>query len=173
MKSNRKYQAAVLVTPAVMLGLFPSSGLAANFKLTEATVADINAAFDAEALTSEQLTQLYLNRIEAYDNQGPSLNSIITVNPSALQTASELDKERQMTGPRSPLHGIPVIVKDNFNTFDLPTTAGALALAGFVPSSDAFQVQNLRDAGAIILGKANLSEFAFSFSTVSSLGELR
>ena len=170
MRQNRNYHTALLLTPAVMLGFLPSSGLATTFSLEEATIADINGAFDAGALSSEQLTQLYLNRIEAYDKQGPSLNSIITINSNALEAAAELDKERQTSGPRSPLHGVPVILKDNYNTFDLPTTAGALALEGFVPTSDAFQVQKLRDAGAVILGKANLSEFAFSFSTESSLG---
>lgn len=81
-----------------------------------------------------------------------------------------MNKERQLTGPRSPLHGIPVILKDNFDTFDLPTTAGALAFEGSVPTSEAFQVQKLPKAGAIILGKANLAEFALSFTTESSVG---
>ncbi len=159
-----------LATQAVLLVVLPVAAQAATFNLEESTVADINAAFDAGALTSEKLTQLYMNRIDAYDNTGPNINSTITVNPNALQTAAALDQERQLTGPRSPLHGIPVIVKDNYDTFDLPTTAGAQALKGFTPTSDAFQVQKLREAGAIVLGKANLSEFAFSFSTESSLG---
>lgn len=165
-----KQTSIAFASGTVILGTFPLAALAEIFSLQEATVADINAAFDAGALTSERLTQLYLNRIDAYDQQGPSLNSIITTNPNALQTATELDRERQLTGSRSPLHGIPVILKDNYDTFDLPTTAGAKALKGFVPTSDAFQVQKLREAGAVILGKANLSEFAFSFSTESSLG---
>ena len=159
-----------LATQAVLLVVLPVAAQAATFNLEESTVADINAAFDAGALTSEKLTQLYFNRIDAYDNTGLSLNSMLTVNPNALQTAAALDQERQLTGPRSPLHGIPVIVKDNYDTFDLPTTAGAQALKGFTPTSDAFQVQKLREAGAVVLGKANLSEFAFSFSTESSLG---
>jgi amidase len=163
-------QATILVTQAAFLGSFPVATIAATFNLVDATIADINAAFDAGALNSQELTQLYLNRINAYDDSGPNLNSLITVNPDALQTAAALDVERQTTGARSPLHGVPIIVKDNYNTFDLPTTAGAIALEGFVPTSDAYQVEQLRDAGAIILGKANLSEFAFSFSTESSLG---
>lgn len=101
-----KQVATILATPVVLLGVIPVVAQAATFRLEETTVTDINAAFDAGALTSEQLTQLYLNRIEAYDNQGPSLNAIITINPNALQTAAELDKERQTTGPRSPLHGV-------------------------------------------------------------------
>ena len=156
-----------------MLGNFPSAALAATFSLQEATVADINAAFDAEALTSEQLTQLYLNRIDAYDQQGPSINSMITIKPNALQTAAALDKERQLTGPRSPLHGIPVILKDNYDTFDLPTTAGSVVLEGSIPPDDAFLVKQFRDAGAVILGKANLDEWAHGGSPgggYSSLG---
>ncbi len=144
---------------------------AATFTLQGATVDSINQAFDAGILTAAELTQLYLNRIEAYDQQGPTLNSLITVQPNALSIAAALDLERQTSGPRSPLHGIPIILKDNFNTFDMPTTAGALVLQDFVPEQDAFQVQKLREAGAIILGKANLSEFAFSGgASVSSLG---
>jgi amidase len=133
--------------------------LAATFRLEEATVSSINKAFDAGALTSEQLIELYLNRIETYDD---TLNSIITINPNAVETAKALDLERQTTGARSPLHGIPVILKDNFDTFDLPTTGGSITLEGSIPPDDAFLVKQLRDAGAIILAKANLSEFASS-----------
>lgn len=165
-----KQTASTLATQAVLLGVVSVTAQAATFSLEEATVADINAAFDAEALSSEQLTQLYLNRIEAYDDQGPSLNSIITINPNAIQTAAELDKERQTTGPRSPLHGIPVLLKDNYDTFDLPTTNGSLSLEGSIPPNDAFQTQKLRDAGAVILGKTNLHEFARGVTTISSLG---
>lgn len=145
--------------------------LSITFTLEEATVTSINAAYDAKIINAQQLVQLYLNRIDAYDKQGPTINSIISLNPNALSTAAALDLERQLTGSRSPLHGIPVLLKDNFNTSDLPTTAGVRALENFTPPSDAFQVQKLRDAGAIILGKVNLSEFAFSGSTsISSLG---
>lgn len=157
-----KYATTLLTTQAVMFGVFPVVAQAASFRLEEATVANINAAFDAGALTSEQLTQLYLNRIDAYDEQGPNLNSIITINPNALETAAELDAERGATGPRSLLHGIPVILKDNYDTFDLPTTGGSDTLAGSIPPDDAFTVQQFRDAGAVILGKANLSEFALT-----------
>ncbi len=155
-----KQTTTVLTTQALLLGVLPVMALAATFNLEEATVADINAVFDAGALTSENLTQLYLNRIDAYDKQGPTLNSLITLNPNVLETAKALDLERQTTGRRSPLHGIPVILKDNYDTFDLPTTAGSIVLDGSIPPNDAFTVQQLRDAGAIILGKANLSEFA-------------
>ncbi len=155
-----KQTTTVLATQALLLGFLPVTVLAATFSLEEATVADINAVFDAGALTSESLTQLYLNRIDAYDKQGPTLNSLITINPNVLETAKALDLERQTTGPRSPLHGIPVILKDNYDTFDLPTTAGSIVLDDSIPPNDAFTVQQFRDAGAIILGKANLSEFA-------------
>lgn len=165
-----KQTATMIATQAVLLGVVPVVAEAATFSLEEATVTDINAAFDAGALTSLQLTQLYLNRIEAYDEQGPSLNAIITINPNALQTAAELDKERETTGPRSPLHGIPVLLKDNYDTFDMPTTNGSLSFEGSIPPNDAFQTQKLRDAGAIILGKTNMHEFARGVTTISSLG---
>ena len=168
-----KQTTAVLATQAVIFGIFPVAALAATFNLQETTVVDINAAFDAGALTSEQLTQLYLNRIDAYDNNGPNINSLITINPNALKIAAALDKERQSTGPRSPLHGIPVILKDNYDTFDLPTTGGSIALAGSIPPDDAFLVKQFRDAGAVMLGKANMDEWAHGGSPgggYSSLG---
>ncbi len=148
----------------------PLAADAATFSLVEATISDINAVFDAGALTSKQLTQLYLNRIDAYDDNGSNINSILTINPKALETAAQLDIERQTTGARSPLHGIPVILKDNYDTFDLPTTGGSDALKGSLPPNDAFVVQLFRDAGAIILGKAEMDEFAISGSGYSSLG---
>ncbi len=155
-----KQTSIVFASGVMALGTFPLVALAETFNLEQATINDINAAFDAGALSSEQLTQLYLNRIDAYDDSGPNINSILTTNPDALETAAALDRERQSTGPRSPLHGIPVLLKDNIDTFDLPTTAGSLALEGSIPPDDAFITQQLRDAGAVILGKANLSEFA-------------
>ena len=142
---------------------------AAQFDLATASVADINAAFDAGALTSEKLVTLCLARIQAYDQAGPRLNVIITLNPQALATARALDAERKATGRRSPLHGIPVLLKDIYNTADLPTTAGSKALAGNGSSEDAFTVARLRAAGAVILAKVNLSEFARSGTTLSSL----
>ncbi|MEP0873337.1 amidase family protein [Trichocoleus desertorum AS-A10] len=104
--------------------------------------------------------QLYLNRIEAYDINGPGLNTFIKINPNALATVAALVIERDLSGPRSPLHGIPVLLKDNIDTFDLPTTAGSVALEGSIAPDDAFLTRQLRDAGAIILGKASLTEFA-------------
>jgi amidase len=135
--------------------------------LASATIADIDAAFDKGTLSSEKLVKMYLRRIAAYDKQGPAINAVITLNPKALETAKALDKERKAKGPRSPLHGIPVILKDNYNTFDLPTTAGSQLLAGSVPTEDAYVVKKLREAGAVIVAKVNLSEFAGSGGSVS------
>lgn len=132
----------------------------ASFDLETATIEHINRAFDAGALTSVRLVQLYLARIEAYDEHGPRINAVLSMNPDALRIASELDDERRARGPRSRLHGIPVLLKDNIDTGDMPTTAGSVTLAGSVPRDDAFVVRRLREAGAIILGKVNLSEFA-------------
>jgi amidase len=131
----------------------------ANFDLSTATVADINAAFDSGALTSEKLTQLYLARIEAYDKAGPKINSVITLNAKALETARALDAERKTKGPRSPLHGIPVVLKDLYDTKDMPTSAGFLPLKNSQPIHDATVVKRLRDAGAIILAKVNMSDW--------------
>ncbi len=143
--------------------------LAATFRLQDATIRDINQAFDSGILTSEELVQLYLNRIDAYDTQGPAINAILTTNPDALEIAKALDLERLETGPRSLLHGIPVLLKDNHDTFDMPTTGGSAALVGSIPPDDAFAVQLLRDAGAIIFGKAATDEFAISGSGYNSI----
>ena len=135
--------------------------------LEEATITEINQGFDTGALTSEMLVEFYLERIEAFDQ---SVNSIITLNEDALATAMALDVERQTSGPRSPLHGIPILLKDNIDTFDLPTSAGSLILQDSIAQDDAFVVEQLRSAGAIILGKTNLDEFARGISGLSSLG---
>ena len=113
------------------------------FDLQTATIADINAAFDAGALTSERLVELYLARIEAYDKQGPNINAVITLNPAALETARALDAERHAKGPRSPLHGVPVVLKDLFDTEDMPTTAGFLPMKSSQPIHDATVVKRL------------------------------
>lgn len=167
MLKSMKRAAALIVTQTAVLGFLLPGALAATFSLEEATIADINKAFDAGALTAEELVRLYLNRIEVYDSK---LNSILLINPSALETARDLDLERQTNGARSPLHGIPVLLKDNYDTFDLPTTAGSLSLADSIPPDDAFQTRRLREAGAIILGKTNIHEFARGGTTISSLG---
>jgi len=132
----------------------------AGINVETATVADLQAAFQKGTLTSEKLTQIYLGRIRAYDKQGPTINAVITLNPNALAEARALDAERRAGKVRGPLHGIPVVLKDNFNTFDMPTTAGCQFLAGSIPPADGFLTKKLRDAGAIIIAKVNLSEFA-------------
>src|SRR6185436_14549555 len=151
----------------VLLSLSPMA--ARTVDLDAATVADLNAAFDAGTLTAEKLVQLCLARIAAYDRKGPSLHAVIALNSKALDQARALDAERKSKGRRSLLHGIPVVLKDNYDTFDMPTTGGSVLLEGSIPSQDAFVVKKLRDAGAIILAKVNMSEFA-SGGTYSSLG---
>jgi amidase len=132
---------------------------AATLDLTTANVADINAAFDKGALTSEQLVKLYLARIQAFDQQGPKINAVLALNANAIDTARALDKERKTKGPRSPLHGIPVIAKDVFDTADMPTTGGYLPLKGVHPTQDATIIRKLREAGAIIIAKVNQSDW--------------
>ncbi len=131
-----------------------------SFIIEEATIEDIQNAYGSGRLTAVKLTQGYLDRIEAHDKKRPGLNSIITINPHALEQAASLDAERVKTGPRGPLHGIPVLLKDNIDTFDLPTTNGSAVLKGITPPDDATLTRALREAGAIILGKAAMGEFA-------------
>tara|TARA_B100000953_G_scaffold221742_1_gene183540 strand:+ start:93 stop:1679 length:1587 start_codon:yes stop_codon:yes gene_type:complete len=149
--------------------VFTAGAVAQTLEITASTIEEINAAFANESLTSEQLVELYLSRIEAYDDTGPALNAVLALNGQALNRARALDAERRDKGPRSRLHGIPIVLKDNIDTADLPTTAGSLLLAGSLPPDDAFIVQKLRAAGAIILAKVNMSEFA-SGGAMSSLG---
>lgn len=131
------------------------------FELDEVTIADLQQAMNSGKYTACSIVQKYLSRISAIDKKGPALNSVIELNPDALKIADELDKERKAKGPRGPLHGIPILIKDNIDTRDrMATTAGSLALVGSKPPADAFLVQRLRAAGAILLGKTNLSEWA-------------
>ena len=140
------------------------------FDVNEKSIGDLQAAMTAGRVTSEKLVELYLARIAAYDQAGPRLNSVISINPNAAAAARELDEERRSRGARGPLHGIPVLLKDNFETRDMPTTGGSLALRGVVPARDAFQVARLRLAGAVLLGKVNLHELALGLTGVSSFG---
>ena len=140
------------------------------FHLEEATISDVHAAYMSGALTAGKLVQAYLERIQAYDEAGPKLNVVIFVNPKAQEEAAALDEHLRTTGKFiGPLHGIPVLLKDNVNTKDMPTTGGSLSLAGYTPASDAAITQKLRSAGAIILAKVNLHEFAIWGETVSSI----
>ncbi|MCM0032021.1 amidase [Sandarakinorhabdus limnophila] len=157
------------MTMAALLALGATSAQAAPVEVAEASILQLQAALASGAVTSRQLVQAYLARIAAYDSQGPALNSIVTLNPAALAQADALDKERASKGPRGPLHGIPVLVKDNFDTKDMPTSGGALALATLLPAQDAHQVDKLRSAGAIILGKTAMHELAAGTTTISSL----
>ena len=143
---------------------------AATFDLETAGVPEIQAAVDAGALTYEKLVKLYLARIAAYDHQGPSINAVITLNPKALETARALDAERKAKGRRSPLMGIPILAKDNYDTADMPTSGGDFLLADSVPYADAPTIKQLRDAGAIILAKVNMDEFAHGGVGFSSRG---
>jgi Asp-tRNA(Asn)/Glu-tRNA(Gln) amidotransferase A subunit family amidase len=135
----------------------------------DATIPELQEAMEAGDLTAVELVDFYLARIAAYDDTGPSLNAFILVNPNAHGAAAALDAERAASGSRGMLHGIPVIIKDNLNTFDMQTTAGSTDLRGWEPGDDAFVVHRLREAGAIILGKSNTPDWAGSWQTVSSL----
>ncbi len=141
-----------------------------NFQLMEATISQIHTAMLAGELTCRELTEAYLARIEAYEKKGPAINAIILVNPRALEEADRLDAALREKGALTgPLHGIPVMLKDNVDTFDMPTTAGSASLEGFVPEDDAFLAARLRQAGAFILAKTNLHEFAIWGETISSV----
>jgi amidase len=131
------------------------------FELSELTIGDLQEGMRTGQYTSRSLAERYLARIEAIDRQGPSLRSVIEINPDALAVADALDKERRAKGARGPLHGIPILIKDNIDTADrMSTTAGSLALVGARPPEDAFLIGQLRRAGALLLGKTNLSEWA-------------
>ena len=153
----------------------PSTSVETNFKdqfdLNEVTVTQLQEMMQSGKLSSKSLTKMYLRRIEEIDKKGPKLNAVIEVNPDAIAIAAALDTERKAGKIRGPLHGIPILIKDNINTGDkMQTTAGALALAGNIASADAFIVKQLRAAGAVILGKTNLSEWANFRSTRSCSG---
>lgn len=163
MPSTRLAFAALLVATPLLAQRAP-------FRVEEATIAEVHAALYGGRLSCRQLVSAYLRRIAAYDKAGPAINAIVVVNPNALATADSLDRVRARGGVRGPLHCIPVIVKDNFETMDLPTTAGSLALKEWRPSHDATMVQRIRAAGAIVLAKSNMAEWAFSpVETVSSV----
>ncbi len=152
----------------------PGDGPAAqagSFELEEVTIAELGRQMSEGERTSREITRLYLDRIEALDQQGPALRSVIETNPDALEIAQELDRERADGNVRGPLHGVPILLKDNIATADrTTTTAGSLALEGSVPPRDAFVADRLRQAGAVLLGKANLSEWANFRSNRSSSG---
>lgn len=142
-----------------------------SFALEEITIDELQKGMRSGKFTSKSITQLYLQRIESIDKAGPTINSVIEVNPDAITIAEQMDKERRAGKVRGPLHGIPVLIKDNIDTADkMMTTAGALALVGNRSSKDSFVAKQLRDAGAVIIGKTNLSEWANFRSTRSTSG---
>jgi amidase len=142
-----------------------------HFELDEITIAELQAGMKSGKFTAVALTEKYLVRIREIDKSGPKVNSVIETNPDAMKIASELDAERKADGPRGPLHGIPILIKDNIGTHDrMQTTAGSLAMIGAIPPKDSFVARKLREAGAVILGKANLSEWANFRSTHSTSG---
>jgi Asp-tRNA(Asn)/Glu-tRNA(Gln) amidotransferase A subunit family amidase len=165
----RKIAVAVALA-GVLAAAIASAPEAQSFSVVEKTIPDLQAAMQAGTVTSKELVALYLARIKSYDQDGPKLNAMIALNPRALDEAAALDSERRAGRVRGPLHGIPIVVKDNYVTEDMPTTAGTKALDGFMPGRDAFMVKKLRDAGAVIVGKTNLHELAYGITTISSAG---
>ena len=164
MPSRRRFlksAAAVLATGTV------HAPLREAFDPLEKTIRQLQDAMARKEIASAELVQFYLDRIAKYDRQ---VNAVLWVNPRALDDARALDVERMRGRTRGPLHGIPILLKDNFETKDAPTTGGCLALQGLVPKDDAFQVKRLREAGAVLLGKVNLHELALGLTTVSSIG---
>jgi len=159
----------IILAGAALMNLAAGAS-AQSFQLKEASISDIHAAMRAGTLTCHALVQQYLNRIEKYDQQGPKLNAMIYVNPMALQQADAMDQEFKRMGKLKPLGCIPVVLKDNYDTADMPTTAGSILLKDTKPEKDAFAVTRLKQNGALILGKANMQEFALGGITVSSLG---
>jgi len=140
------------------------------FEAEEATISQVQDAIKTGRLTCRALVDAYLNRIEAYDKNGPAINSIVVLNPDARKEADELDRRFAQSGLVGPLHCVPMIVKDNFETKGLQTADGALAFAGYLPEKDSFMVKRIKDAGAIVLAKSNMAEWAFSpYETVNSI----
>jgi amidase len=178
--SSRTRTRARVVAGAVALGWLGAGGLLAQaahpvrgsrgVEVHEATIPDLQRAMTEGRVTALALVDAYLARIAAYDHRGPELNTMIRLNPNARTDARRLDEERRSGKVRGPMHGIPVIIKDNFDTADLPTSGGSLALANHQTRNDDFLVRRLRDSGAIIIGKSNMHELAAGITTISSLG---
>ena len=160
-------------TPAPLAFAHPAHAAARAappaYDVFEKSIPELQAALSSGQVTSRQLVLSYMARIAAYDHAGPDLNAIVRLNPQALAQADALDRERKAKGPRGPLHGIPILVKDNYDTRNMPTSGGTLALATLQPADDAYLVQRLQAAGAIILGKTAMHELAAGVTTFSSL----
>jgi amidase len=154
----------------LLLGLLLAGVWAQPFFLEETTIAQVHEAMRSGHLTCRALVDGYLKRIAAFDKNGPAINSLVVVNPSALDQADALDLQFQRSGLSGPLHCVPLIVKDNFETVGLQSANGSLSLAGYLPARDAFQVKRVKEAGAIVLAKSNMAEWAFTpYETVSSI----
>ncbi len=174
--SRRRFLEAGALGAAVALGCAtPEPGTVASdvkpFELDETTIAQLQEGMEQGRFTASSIAEKYLARIRKIDKAGPAINAVIEINPDGLAIARELDRERKARGPRGPMHGIPVLIKDNIGTHDrMQTTAGSLALLGAIPPQDSFVARRLREAGAVILGKTNLSEWANFRSTHSTSG---
>lgn len=164
-------KSALLLLLAVFIACQPSQSKFDQLGLEEATIAELHENYKNGTYTAKEVVEAYLERIEQYDQNGPKINSVITVNPDAVAIAEELDKEMADGNVRGPLHGIPILLKDNIDTKDkMANTAGSRVMEGSMPIQDAYIVEKLRESGAIILGKANLSEWANFHSNNSSSG---
>jgi Asp-tRNA(Asn)/Glu-tRNA(Gln) amidotransferase A subunit family amidase len=161
---------AAALTAAVALAGATQTPTPAPFRVEETTIAQVHDAMRAGRLTCRALVDAYLKRIDAYDKNGPAVNAIVQLNPDAQKEADELDRRFAQGGLTGPLHCVPAIVKDNFETIGLQSAAGSLSLKGFISNKDAFQVKRIKAAGAIVLAKSNMAEFAFSpYETVNSI----
>jgi len=171
---NQQAFKRLVVAFAFFMNLVPAGashgaqGMPAGFDPYEASILELQMAMATGRITARTLTEYYLARIDRYDQRGPALNSMAFINADALAEADQLDSERVTSGPRGPLHGIPVVVKDNYETQGMPTTAGSRLLHGFQPDHDAHLVERLKTAGAIILGKTNMHEFAYGITSQGS-----
>lgn len=161
----------LLIAIAILsVSILPSAQTPSAFEVHEATIAQIHAAMAARQLTCRALVEQYLRRIDVFDKNGPALNAIVITNPEALKQADDLDRRFAESGLTGPLHCVPAIVKDNFETIGLQSANGSLSLAGFVSNKDAFQVARIKSAGAIVLAKSNMAEWAFTPNeTLSSI----
>jgi len=153
-----------MIPTAVAAALLIGTGSAATngkpFQVVETSIDEIHAAMKSGRLTAHELVQMYLDRIAAFDQKGPTINSIIAINPGAMETADKLDAAFKKGGLTGRLHGIPLLLKDQIDVAGMPTTLGSVLFKNYVPTRDAFVVEQLKAAGAIILGKATLAEFA-------------
>lgn len=168
--ASAAFVAGVATALGAACGSAPEPAAAPSFEVVEQTIPELQEAMTSGRATSRELVERYLARIDAYDQRGPSLNAMISLNPAAADEADALDQERANGGSRGPLHGVPVVVKDNYDMVGLPTTAGSVALADWYPPDDAYQVARLKAAGAVIIGKTNMHELAYGIETISSLG---